>query len=480
MASGKTELRKGHRRELVADYDQHRTEILETVAAFANTRGGELLLGVTRDQQGRQFSAVEEWPLDRLLRQFKQDIRDHIYPALDWQNVRVIVLNGHPVLKINFAMAAPAAYRTGPLSADPAAKAPAKEAKIFLRDGQINRSYPPAQYESLRQQLAFESDRFNRFVSFADIKDDDIRTKLQDPRYWEKSRGIQRLLHSGAIDREAKTIALEGAFVYDHETLKAINPEACVVWQIKEHPEATIRVADCLVNQFIKSKNILLQRLKKGATINNVYEADQYEYPLEAVLEALVNALVHRDYGMREPVRIVETPCTLEISSPGNLPPAVNVACGQYASHPRNPKIAAIFQTFGIKQSELPGLALIKAQCEKYNYITVEFIEQLNHLIVRFKKTIKRPDVDERLLSDINLAILGMCESVPRRLSEIQKRLKTAQGITKSRSNLSRTYLNKLLAAGLLRRTKARPRARGQSYQTTAQGVQLLQAKAEH
>ncbi len=477
MAPGKTELRKGHRRELVADYDQHRTEILETVAAFANTRGGELLLGVQRRQQGLQFSAVEEWSIDTLLQQFKKDINDHIYPALTWQHVRVIVLKGHPVLKITFDPAAPAAYRTGELSAGSPANAPHTDGKIYLRDAHMNHAYPIDECETLKQRLAFEPDRFNRFIPFGDVRDEEIRTKLQDPRYWEKSRGIQRLLHSGAINREAKTICLEGALVYDQEMLNALNPEACVEWQVKDRSEPNMRVADCLVNQFIKIKNILFQRLKKGATINNVFAAHKYEYPLKAVVEALVNALVHRDYGIREPIRIVETPRTLEIISPGNLAPEVQVTADRYPCIPRNPKIAAVFKTFGIKQSELQGLILIKRLCANYTYINVQYIEHLDHFIVRFKKTIKRPDVDEKLIGDINLAILRACAKVPRRLTEIQTRLETAPGVTKSRSNLSRTYISKLLKAGLLSRTKTKPRARGQAYQTTDRGVQLLQAQ---
>ena len=43
---------------------------------------------------------------------------------------------------------------------------------------------------------------------------------------------------------------------------------------------------------FIK-KNIAL-----GATIGEIYRKDRWEYPLEAIREALINAVIHRDYAI--------------------------------------------------------------------------------------------------------------------------------------------------------------------------------------
>jgi predicted HTH transcriptional regulator len=43
---------------------------------------------------------------------------------------------------------------------------------------------------------------------------------------------------------------------------------------------------------FIK-KNIAL-----GSTIGEIYREDRWEYPIEAVREAVINAVIHRDYSI--------------------------------------------------------------------------------------------------------------------------------------------------------------------------------------
>jgi len=47
--------------------------------------------------------------------------------------------------------------------------------------------------------------------------------------------------------------------------------------------------------------------------------------PLEMLREALVNALVHRDYSLSAPIRVLMFDDRLEIHSPGCLPNSVTV-----------------------------------------------------------------------------------------------------------------------------------------------------------
>lgn len=50
--------------------------------------------------------------------------------------------------------------------------------------------------------------------------------------------------------------------------------------------------------------------------------ADKYEYPLVAVREIVLNALIHRDYSIhteRSPVRLIMYDDRLELENPGGL-----------------------------------------------------------------------------------------------------------------------------------------------------------------
>jgi predicted HTH transcriptional regulator len=61
---------------------------------------------------------------------------------------------------------------------------------------------------------------------------------------------------------------------------------------------------------FIK-KNIAL-----GSTIGEVYRKDRWEYPLSAIREAVINAIIHRDYGVAgSDIKIAIFDDMLEITS---------------------------------------------------------------------------------------------------------------------------------------------------------------------
>jgi ATP-dependent DNA helicase RecG len=67
-----------------------------------------------------------------------------------------------------------------------------------------------------------------------------------------------------------------------------------------------------------------------------------YELPRDAVAEAIVNAVAHRDYASNASVQVMLFSNRLEIWNPGHLPPPLTPEslCRPHASIPRNPLIA--------------------------------------------------------------------------------------------------------------------------------------------
>ena len=95
-------------------------------------------------------------------------------------------------------------------------------------------------------------------------------------------------------------------------------------------------------------------------------EAEQAEYDADAVREAIVNALVHRD--LRKPSRVAIRVFVdrLEIWSPGGPPEGVTeldeLARGGGVSHPRNPVLASVARSLGIGEQLGRGLLRIGHQ----------------------------------------------------------------------------------------------------------------------
>jgi len=101
-------------------------------------------------------------------------------------------------------------------------------------------------------------------------------------------------------------------------------------------------VEPCL--SFIK-KNIAL-----SAEIGEVYREERWEYPLEAVREAVTNAVIHRDYSvLGNDIKVAIFDDMLEITSPGQLPETLSVEkLGTGRSEIRNRVLAPIFKSHNL------------------------------------------------------------------------------------------------------------------------------------
>lgn len=86
------------------------------------------------------------------------------------------------------------------------------------------------------------------------------------------------------------------------------------------------------------------------------------EYPQEAVREALVNAVVHRDYGRRgQCIRVFMFDDRIEVYNPGTLPPGVSLEKMRRLepqSVLRNPVIVSVFRDLGSRYIERLGTGI--------------------------------------------------------------------------------------------------------------------------
>ena len=82
-----------------------------------------------------------------------------------------------------------------------------------------------------------------------------------------------------------------------------------------------------------------------------------WDYPPEAVREAIINALAHRDWTKQDMVRIVAYSDRLEVISPGALPNGLTVdgVVNGSLSH-RNQKITRIFRDYGYMEQQGMGI----------------------------------------------------------------------------------------------------------------------------
>lgn len=135
------------------------------------------------------------------------------------------------------------------------------------------------------------------------------------------------------------------------------------------HPEwgvSVVRVAGGELTDALVDKRDLEGNLAAlvASTLSFVAERAPDEHPTEAVREALVNALVHRDLRKTARVALRIFDDRLEVQSPGGLPEGLGdledaIETGG-VSLPRNPLLAATARALGLAEQLGRGLPLLR------------------------------------------------------------------------------------------------------------------------
>jgi ATP-dependent DNA helicase RecG len=127
--------------------------------------------------------------------------------------------------------------------------------------------------------------------------------------------------------------------------------------------------------------------VRVGAQIRGFQRQDQPEYPMEALREAVVNAVAHRDYSAeQESIRLFYYPDRIEIHSPGLLPPGLtpaDLAEMRAPSRPRNRLIAQLLRDLpGYMEQIGSGIRLMVHEMRRLGLPDPEFVEQHEFVVI--------------------------------------------------------------------------------------------------
>ena len=134
------------------------------------------------------------------------------------------------------------------------------------------------------------------------------------------------------------------------------------------------------------------------------------EFPLELIREAIVNALVHRDYNIAgAKCQLIVNEHTITIKSPGAPLPPITLNQMQSFNAPmlsRNPSLHYVFRQMGLAEEAGLGLKTFKATAEKYKLPLPKYTFEDPYLVLtlfRSKESasqILSPDILESLNKD--------------------------------------------------------------------------------
>ena len=193
---------------------------------------------------------------------------------------------------------------------------------------------------------------------------------------------------------------------------------------------------------------------------------DRTEYPRSAIREAVLNAVIHRDYSVYTegtPVQIIFFADRLEIHSPGSLYGRMTVdQLGIARPDLRNPALAVMAEVLTSAENRYSGIPTIRRAMAEFNLPEPKFENRRNEFVVTLynaqEKEEKTPNIEAEKSA---AALLKFC-AAPRSRKEIADFLQV-----KTVFYAMSHYVQPLLKTGQLAMTLPKtPKSSKQKYYT--------------
>jgi ATP-dependent DNA helicase RecG len=358
-------------------------DLWETYAAFANTDGGTLWLGITQRNGALEVHGVTD--PERLVQDFWNTINNRSKVnrnLLAAGNVSIVPLDdrpGHALVRIEVPRAGrrerPVFIGTDPFHGTFRRNA---EGDYRCREDEVRRMFADQAEEP-------PDSRILKGFSFDDINLDSLRQFRnrfisRDPNHpWhrEDDLGLLTKLQGWRRDRVsgAEGLTVAGLLMFGKtEAIRA--PEAVPGFHLdyreRLSDDPAIRWTDRLTldgtwegNLFQFYQRVIL-KLGAGPGIKSPFQTDAEGYRQagsrvhEALQEALVNALIHADYSGQGGIVIDRYPNRFEFSNPGTLLVSREQILRGSVSECRNKSLQLMFQMLGVGDKAGSGIDKIR------------------------------------------------------------------------------------------------------------------------
>lgn len=206
-----------------------------------------------------------------------------------------------------------------------------------------------------------------------------------------------------------------------------------------------------IFEQADQARDFVLSKLNRtvGTRVESMKAPASYELPPDAVGEAIINALVHRDYNSNASVEVRLLADRLEVWNPGRLPETLTPESlrEDHASVPNNPLLADPLYLARYIEKAGTGTQTMIALCRAAGLPEPTFEERHGSVVVTLWRDWLTPDLIASLdLNDRQRMALEQVKSLGRLVNAEYQRLTGASQKTAARD------LDELVKKGLLER----------------------------
>lgn len=354
-------------------------EALETVSAFANTKGGEILVGVS-DPGGPKGVRLGKGTVEDWINRISQSSDPRVTPEIetgqiDGKTVVVVRIKEHPLKPV------------------------AVKGKCFRRVGKSNRLMTSREIADMHCQSTDTSwDKLPaRDARVEDLDRDKIRKFIARANETGRRKipGDEKplqVLDKMELLKDGKPTW--AAFLLFRGEEKRFHTQSAL--HCGRFKEETVVIDDrmieeTLIEQIDEAMDFIRKNINVKFVMTGKPERDQvWDYPLDALREALINAVCHRDYTMPSNAEVRIYDDELTIWNPGGLPLGLTIE-DLYKPHRsilRNKGVGAVFYDMGLIEQWGSGIGKMRGLCEKAELPAPMFEELQNGFQVTFRKDV--------------------------------------------------------------------------------------------
>lgn len=385
--------------------DKNLSSVIKTVMAFANSGGGQIIIGVQDKTQ--KIVGVEEDQLAVLSDRISSSIFDSVNPKINFEIERYAI-QGKIVLLIQvYPGNQPPYYLISE----------GKNQGVFIRVGATTRKAD--------QEIISELERQKLNISFDQEIAHGFSEQDLDFKYLIKysldtiGKKLKKedLLNLNLLVKNKNSLlpTAGGVLLCGRKSLHDNCYISCALFK-GQTTDVFINKKEfhgSLIKQVEGAMSFLKQHIPLKAEIGELQRKEKYEIPLIALREALINCVVHRDYNARgSHIKLAIFDDRIEFISPGSLPKSIDIqdiTVGR--SEIRNKVIARFFKEIGFIEQWGTGIQKIIYHCKKENLKDPNFQETGLFFKVTIFRTKKRASVNE--ISEQEKLILEFLKTHP-------------------------------------------------------------------
>ncbi|MBU4284454.1 MAG: putative DNA binding domain-containing protein, partial [Nanoarchaeota archaeon] len=152
------------------------------------------------------------------------------------------------------------------------------------------------------------------------------------------------------------------------------------------------------------TEEFMLKNMRTPAKVVGFKTEFRTEYPVEALREAIINALVHRDWHSSNAILLRMFNSHIDIISPGELLRPLKISDimkDDYIPKSRNKVLVEVLSKSGVMDKRGTGFLRIRESMRKWNLPNPEFIEKQGFFVIKFVNPAiqKIPVLDESKLN---------------------------------------------------------------------------------